>query len=110
MSAFTYEAAKKQVMKTADPVSSAYAGRRTAVATKPIGMSGARTPNCGHGPRDQLADLPRQPAERVLEAAPELLAERDVPEAVPCLGPAVDERCPKDPGPQRQLGIDRRRA
>ena len=45
MSALTYEALKKQVMATADPVRSAYRGRRSAVTTNPTGMSGARIPN-----------------------------------------------------------------
>ena len=38
-------AAKKQVMSAAEPVSSAYLGWRITVATKPNGISSARTPN-----------------------------------------------------------------
>ena len=45
MSAFSYEAAKKTVMATADPVSSAYLGTRTAVATNATGTSGAKIQN-----------------------------------------------------------------
>ena len=64
---------------------------------KPRGINGARIPNCVDGPTDELAELPRQLAERILEAALELFAERHVPEAIPGVGAAVDERCPKDP-------------
>ena len=106
MSALTYEAAKKQVIAAAVPVRSAYRGRRIAVTTNATGMSGARIPYCDTVRVDELAELARQLAERVGQAALELLGEDDVAEAVPGVRRAVHEVRPERPGAQGQLEVD----
>ena len=58
------------------------------------------------GPRDQIGGLRRQVAEGPDKAATELLGQRDVPEPVPCVGSAVDDRGTERTGAQRELEVD----
>ena len=95
MSALTYEAAKKHVMSDRGAGQERVRGRRTAVTRNAERDERREEAELRHGRLDELAELARQLAERVVEAAPELLAERDVPEAVPRVGVAVDERRPE---------------
>src|SRR3954453_3601439 len=60
----------------------------------------------GDGPRDELPGLSRQLAERIRQAALELLGEDDVAKAVPGVRGAVDEARPERTGPERQLEVD----
>ena len=84
MSAFSYEAAKKQVEPSAEPgqqrVPRLAPDRRRRGRT---GSAAASGPNWSVASADEVGQLARQVAERIDEAARELLAEGDVPEAVP---------------------------
>ena len=108
MSAFSYDAAKKQVEPERD------AGQQREARPPASGRQEAERDE--HGQRSELVDrqpeqvteLAGQVAERVDEAALELLAEGDVPEAIPRVGPAVDQRSPEGPGAQGELQVDDR--
>ncbi len=55
---------------------------------------------------DEVVELGRKVSEHVAQRSAELLGERDVPEAIPGGGPAVDQRRRQQPAADRQLQED----